>query len=100
MLDFEDQLRNALARREPPAGFAARVGARVKQASPQRRVWKPWAAGWIAASLLVSACGIQQFEQWQDRKKGEAARAQLLQALQITSSKLQRIQKRVEGAYQ
>ncbi|MGI8742205.1 MAG: hypothetical protein ACR2NN_06470 [Bryobacteraceae bacterium] len=100
MPDFEDQLRHALARQEPPPGFAARIAVRVKRRSSGRNFWKPWAAGLIAASLLAGACGIQQFEQRRDREKGQAARAQLLQALQITSSKLQRIQKKMESAYQ
>jgi hypothetical protein len=45
---------------------------------------------------MVAAIGVEQ----QHRKtvrEGEAAKAQLLQALQITSGKLQRIQKQVRG---
>jgi hypothetical protein len=96
MIDFEDQLRNALARKEPPDGFTERVIARVERHRSRRSFWKPWAAGCLAASLLAGAWGLKEFEDRRNRERGQAARAQLLQALQITSSKLHRIQKKVE----
>lgn len=96
MMDFEDQLKNALERKEAPEGFAQRVSARVRRSNSRRNVWKPWAAGCLAASLLAGACGLKEFEDRRSRERGQAARAQLLQALEITSSKLHRIQKRVE----
>ena len=91
MMDFEDQIRNALARKQPPDGFALRVRSRMKRRSP----WNSWAAGLVAASLLFGAFGI-----WREHERGQAAKAKLLQALQITSSKLQRIHKKVESTYQ
>ena len=96
MMDFEDQLRDALGRKEPPDGFAERVAARIERSHSRRNYLKPWAAGCLAASLLAGACGLKQFEDRRNRERGQAARAQLLQALEITGSKLQRIQKRVE----
>ena len=96
MMNFEDQLRNALARKEAPEGFAERLAARVGRDNSRRRFWKPWAAGCLAASLLAGACGLKQFEDRRSRERGQAARAQLLQALEVTGSKLHRIQKRVE----
>ncbi len=99
MMDFEDQLRNALARREPPSGFAKRIaaeGARRKMRA-HRNFWKPWVAGCIAASLLAGAFEMRQLEDRRDRAKGQAARSQLLQALRITGTKLHHIQQRVEG---
>lgn len=96
MMDFEDQLRAALARQPAPAGFAERVAARAGRRSRSRNFWKPWAAGCLAASLLAGACGLKQFEDRRTRQRGQAARAQLIQALEITSGKLSSIQKKVE----
>lgn len=96
MMDFEDQLRSALGRENPPDGFAERLAARVGRRPLSRNVWKPWAAGLLAASLLAGAYGLKEFEDHRNRQRGQAARTQLLQALQITSNKLQRIRKRVE----
>lgn len=97
MTDFEDQLRRALARREPSADFTARVVARATRSTSRGfpAQWRAWAAAGIAASFLVGGLGIDWQRQQQER--GLEARAQLLQAMQITSSKLQRIQKRVQG---
>jgi hypothetical protein len=105
MTDFEDQLRGALERKQPSPGFAARVVAsaasRPKSWTNMFRASAPWthwralgAAG-IAASLFVGALSLDLDRQ--QKKQGEAARAQLIQAMQITSSQLQRIQKKVQG---
>ena len=101
MMDFEDQLRAALARKEAPSGFAERVAAqcarRKMRARRLSRYWKPWAAGCIAASLLAGVLEMKQLEDRRDRAKGQAARSQLLQALRITGTKLHHIQQKVEG---
>ena len=104
MMDFEDQLRAALARKEPPAGFAERVATesvrRDGRPGGRRNFWKPWAAGCIAASLLAGAFEMKQIEVRRERDKGQAARTQLLQALRITGAKLHHIQQKVEGVSQ
>ena len=101
MMDFEDQLRAALARKEPPSGFAERVAAesarRKIRAHRHRNSWKPWAAGCLAASLLAGALEMRQLEDRRESEKGQGARAQLLQALRITGTKLHHIQQKVEG---
>jgi transposase len=97
MTDFEDQLRGALERKQPSSGFAARVVASAAR-RPKPAFWTRWqalgAAG-IAASLFVGALSLDLDRR--QRQQGEAARAQLIQAMQITSSQLQRIQKKVQG---
>jgi hypothetical protein len=100
MTEFEDQLRRALERKEPSGDFAARVLAR---ASAARRPaawpnWRAWAAAGVAASLCLGGLGFEMQHRRQVRDQGEAARAQLIQAMHITSSKLQKIQKKVRGA--
>ncbi len=97
MTDFEDQLRSALERKEPSQGFAARVVVAAAQArKPARGTrWQALGAAAIAASLFVGALSLDLDRR--QREEGEAARAQLIQAMQITSSQLQRIQKKVQG---
>jgi transposase len=97
MMDFEDQLRGALERKDPSPGFAARVVARAtSRPKPAGWAhWRAWGAAGIAASLFVGALSLDLDRR--ERQQGEAARAQLIQAMQITSSQLQRIQRRVQG---
>ena len=100
MTDFEDQLRRALERKEPSADFAARVMAGVTQ--PKRPLawvnWRSWAAAGIAASLCLGALGLEVEHRRKIEQQGKAASAQLMQAMHITSAKLQRIHKRVQGS--
>ncbi len=99
MTDFEDQLRRALERKEPSADFAARVVARATQArrpAPWAN-WRSWAAAGIAASLCLGGVGLELEHRQRVREQGEAARAQLIQAMHITSAKLKNIQKKVRG---
>lgn len=104
MTDFEDQLRRALARRDPSPDFAARVLARVSKTSRPRHQspawldWRPWTALAVAASLLIAATGLDLDRRDRiARQEGEEARAQLIQALSITSTELNKIHKKVQG---
>lgn len=100
MMDFEDQLKRALERKEPSADFASRVMARAIQ--PKRPLawmtWRSWAAAGIAAGLCLGALGIEVEHRQKVQREGEAARAQLMQAIHITSIKLKQIHKRVQGS--
>jgi uncharacterized protein HemX len=87
MTDFEDELRSALRREEPPSGFAARVMTRTGAQAPRR---KGWLAAAIAACLLLSMGGFE-YRQYQGRK----AKQELLLALEIASGKLNMAQKKV-----
>ena len=105
MTDFEDQLRRALERRDPSPDFTARVLARVdpqRQPRPQSARWfdwRAWAAAAVAASLLAAATGLDITRRGRiARAEGEEARAQLIQALAITSTELNKIHKKVQGA--
>src|SRR5215469_15213006 len=105
MKPLEDELRRALRRREPTPGFTERVLARVRQeaearpvassesaARPaQRRRWDGWMwfgqrfrvgfAVTAAALLLVVSLSVwRQHREEQQRKEGEAARAQVMEA--------------------
>jgi hypothetical protein len=93
--DLEQQLRSALARQEPSPDFAAKVLRRADQRG--RTAWKPWAAGCVAASLLIGAWGTGEIRERRERERGLVAHAQLVRALGITASKLQRIQRKVDA---
>jgi hypothetical protein len=119
MKPLEDELRNALKRREPPPGFTGRVMARVEQLAEERlraaakpapsrapgTLWAPrtWfgrrvsvSFGAVAAvaAVLLLAVGLSLWQQHrieQERREGEAARAQLIEALRVTSAKLNHV---------
>jgi uncharacterized protein HemX len=121
MRPLEDELRRALRRREPPPGFTGRVLARVRPEADARNLGaesesRPWRARWgrwtwsgprlrlglaaVAACLLlaVSLFVWQRHREEQQRREGEAARAQVMEALRITSAKLNRVRAKVEAA--
>lgn len=98
MIDLEDQLRGALSRKEPSPDFLRNVVSRAARLEHDRRAWwRPWAAGSLAASVLVGSIGLLDWQQRRERQLEQTAGAQLVQALKITSSRLQKIQKKVEG---
>ena len=104
MDDLEQQLRKALAREDAPAGFEARVRAAVAR-NAARQPWYVrlalpvrlrWATVALAATLVVA--GVWQHQRAvEERVAGEAAKQELMIALQITSSKLHTIQEKVEA---
>ncbi len=121
MKPLDDELRNALKRREPPPGFTGRVMARVEQlaegrartaAKPARSRWALWSpASWFGRKVSVSfgavaamaavvllAVGVALWQEHrieQERREGEAARAQLIEALRVTSAKLNHVRTKV-----
>jgi hypothetical protein len=100
MDDFERQLKQAMARKDAPVWFEAKVLAAVER-QPQS-AWSffrlRWAAAAVASVLLVSGIAWQQRQESQERVAGERAKAQLELALRITSQKLQHIERQLEAA--
>ena len=95
MDDFEQQLKRAMARTDPPPWFEAKVLAAAKRAqpAPKRKFWRlQWAVAALASVLVVSGV-VWQHER--ERKAGEEARAKLELALKITRQKLQKIEAEV-----
>ena len=76
---LEQELAQALARKEPDAGFDARVRARIHR-RPR------WLA--IAATLLVMVGGGEAWRQHQ----GQVAKEQVMMAMRIAGGKLSRVQ--------
>jgi hypothetical protein len=99
MSQFEENLKRALQRVDPPAGFAERVLARAAEADREKPKSVPlwarffgmgglrWAAA-CAVCVVLAASGAL-YEHDVQRRRGEAAKEQLMLALRITGSKLQ-----------
>ena len=114
----EDDLKDALRRKDPGPGFTQRVMARIARQqeaeAPARRIrtgglrwlWTlrshPALAGAMAALVLAIACwfGYQQYLDVQAKRKAEErsaelARQQVVEALRITNTKLNHVFQRV-----
>ena len=84
---LEQELAKALERQEPAAGFDGRVRARLYR--------RPnWLA--IAATILVMAGGGEAWHQHQ----GQVAKEQVMTAMRIAGSKLNRVQMQLKGTEQ
>lgn len=84
---LEQELKGALKRQDPPAGFADRVARRVV-----RPAYPRWWAGAAAAVVLLSAgLGYRQY-------RGEMAKEQVMQAFKIAAVKVNHIQTQVREA--
>ena len=88
MNQFEEDLRAALRREEPPAGFREAVLARTR--SYAKPSGTRWVAAAIAAGLLLGV-GNFEYRQYEGRK----AKRELLLALEIAGSKLSIAQHKV-----
>jgi hypothetical protein len=114
----EDDLKDALRRKDPGPGFTQRVMARIGQqqesetakgAGKTKLPWWRWAlrshpalASALAALVLVvgGGLGYQQYQRIQAEKRteaqnAEAAKQRVVQALKITNAKLSHVFRRV-----
>lgn len=99
MEDLEQQLKNALARKEAPEWFEAKVMAAARRGGAARSGgalfrWR-WATAALAAVLAVGGVAWQHERDVRERTQGEAAKARLELALKITRAKLQRIEQKL-----
>lgn len=93
---FEDDLKHALRPVDPGDDFTARVmarvGSNVSTLQPRRRPALihvlPWAPAALAASLLLAIFMTHDQHPVEDPQAGLRAREQLLEALRVTSEKL------------
>lgn len=96
MDDLEQKLKAALRKIDPSPGFESKVLAAAGRGKRERRTFGlgfKWTAALAAAAML--AVGI--FRE-QEHARGELAKARLMQALKLTSAKLQQIQQKVDNA--
>jgi hypothetical protein len=106
----EENLREALRRKDAPPGFSNRVLARVRdlparEKSPWERfrafIARPalrWAAAVLCLAIAVSVA--YRGRQERQRREGEMARMQVKQALHIASVKLNAARKMVQEVNQ
>jgi hypothetical protein len=105
MTPFEEQLKDALGRKDPSQGFANRVLEKAQEQQPGvRRAIRAWwfrrAWGWrlapVMAALLVVSGGAM-YQEHERTVRGELAKEKLLIAMQIAGSKLHETQQQVIG---
>ncbi len=91
------RLRRALAPVDPPEGFAQRVRARVEQRTaapgPRTRPVRRWFA--VAATIVAVLGGPLAWREYEARREGLAAQAQVMLALQIASRELNTVHRQV-----
>ena len=98
--DLEHWLRQGLRPRKAPAGFSARLMARLPETSPvrsqkKRAFWVP-AIRWATAVVLLGVAGGSYWQhKQQERVAGERARAQLFLALRMSAATLNDVQHKV-----
>lgn len=113
MTNFDDELKSALRRQEPPHGFANRVLARVEE-QRSRQIKPAWPDSWLKIfaqplrtpvlrwAALAAVCaalvlgGVHYRNVQRERARGEAAKERLLLALRIAGNKLQLARTRVD----
>jgi len=94
MEDFEQQLRNALGRKQQPPTFEAKVFAAVAAQRSSRSVFWRWATE-VAAVVVIASGFWMGYQHEIQQRAGEAAKARLEIALKITVTELSKIQKTV-----
>jgi hypothetical protein len=103
MTRFEEQLKQALTRQDPPENFNARVltaveERRVRSSTGVWQWWARWAHSWqlapaLAALLALSVGAI--YQEHQRSARGEAAKEKLLIAMRVAGAKLHEARDRV-----
>lgn len=103
-MSFDDELRRAFERKEPPPGFADRVLARINHAHPAEEPRRPvrmssaFAVRWIAAAAASAVLAIASSQYYASRQAAvEEAKLkeQLRVSLQIASEKLNDVERKV-----
>ena len=86
-MNLENDLKRALRRESPPAGFARRVMERIERIEPERKrpVW--WRAA-AASVALAAVLGGYATHRVVEQRRGEAAKEQVLEAMRIASEKV------------
>ena len=105
-MNLDHELRRALARKDPPAGFERTLMARIASGAPVRRMaqprWRHRALLPVAASLILTFGGTYYLQQRQEQRAheqrllAERATTQVTLALRIASEKLAMVQSKVQ----
>jgi hypothetical protein len=103
MTSFEEQLKQAMTRQEPPAGFTSRVLTRIEQEQIAKR--EPRLGTWLGAmrgrglagtmAALLVLSGSLAYQRHEQAARGRAAKEKLLVAMRIAGVKLYETHRRV-----
>jgi hypothetical protein len=91
MEDFEQELRHAMERQPAPSSLKRKIMAHLRRApGPQSHavLWQRLAASLALAAILGGGAVEWNWHVREERRKGEAARQQVLTALRITNHAL------------
>lgn len=95
MSPFDDDLRTALGRTQPPRGFAERVLAGARELDRTRKPLFAWRWVAVAAAVLVLTSGSLLYQNHRRQLEGERASEQAMLALRVTGSKLRTVQQQL-----
>ncbi|MGI8959463.1 MAG: hypothetical protein ACR2IV_06850 [Bryobacteraceae bacterium] len=105
MTPFEEHLKEALARKEPPQDFASRVLEKTKERQPRshavgrawwfRRAWA-WRLVPVMAALILVCAGVM-YREHERTMRGELAKEKLLIAMRVAGSTLHDVRQHVIG---
>lgn len=94
-MNLDNELKRALRPQSPDGGFARRVLSRIDETESRRRpTWWRAAAASLTVAALLGGYGAHKVV---ERRQGERAREQVLQAMQIASEKVRFAQQEVRG---
>ena len=103
-MNLEDDLKRALRRQSPPAGFADRVMQRIEQESteterrtPDHRTRPVWWRAAAASVTLAAILGGYATHRVAEHRRGEHAKEQVLTAMRIAGEKVRYAQQEVRG---
>ena len=89
---LEEELKQALARKEPSPDFESRVAATTRRKSNVVMMTRRWVAA--AAAAVVVMAGAGESYRWH---RGQVAKEQVMLAMRITGAKLNRIQMQMKA---
>jgi hypothetical protein len=96
----DDELRQALTREDPPAGFADRVMVKARQLDAERRQparWRLMAAAAAVAGVIVTAgAGVRVYQRQVQQAEVMRAKEDVMRALRVTSEKLRTARAQVQ----
>jgi hypothetical protein len=94
-MNLDNDLKRALRRQGPPAGFAERVMQRIERGeAPKRPTW--WRAA-AASFTLAAMLGGYATHRVAEHRRGERAKEQVLTAMRIAGEKMRYAQQEVRG---
>jgi hypothetical protein len=96
LAEFEQKLGFAMRRREAPLGLKTRVMARARERRQAGRS-RVWMLQRLAASVVLAALcgGGVVYHNVEERRKGEAARDQVMTAMRIANRSLEHVNHRL-----